>query len=106
MRKLYVGQKPNTPLVLNVYDTQGQPVSLSNWTIGQMLIKAPSGTMILDGTAALTFSGNKATYQWGTTSIFTEPGDYRFQLKLTKAGGVVDYSSVVTIEVYKSLEAV
>jgi hypothetical protein len=105
VRKLYVGQKPSTPLVLNVTDTQGQPVTLSTYTAVQMLIKSPTGTMIVDGTAVLTISGNKATYTWGTTSIFTEPGDYRFQLKLTKAGGVVDYSTVAKIEVSKSLEA-
>jgi hypothetical protein len=105
VRKLYVGQKPSTPLVLLVNDTQGQPVILTSYLVGQMLIKAPSGNMILDGTSALSFSGNKATYQWGTVSIFTEPGDYRFQLKLTKAGGVVDYSTVATIEVLKPLEA-
>ena len=106
MRKLYVGQKPSTPLVLRVTDTQGQPVTLTEWTSHQMLIKAPNGTMIVDGTANLTVSGNKATYVWGAISIFTEPGDYRFQLRLTKAGGVVDYSTVATIEVLKALETV
>jgi len=105
VRKLYVGQKPDTPLVLNVYDTQGQPVTLSGWTGHTMLIKSPTGTMIDDRTADLTILENKASYAWGTASIFTEPGDYRFQLKLTKTGGVIDYSTVATIEVYKSLEA-
>ena len=105
MRKLYVGQKPDTPLVLNVYDTQGQKVALSGYSAVQMLIKSPTGTMIIDGTAILTILENKASYAWGTASIFTEPGDYRFQLKLTKAGGVIDYSTVAVIEIYKSLEA-
>ena len=105
MKTLYVGQKPSIPLVLNVNDTQGQLVALGGYAAVQLLIKSPTGTMIVDGTAVLTISGNKVTYTWGTNSIFTEPGDYRFQLKLTKAGGVIDYSSIVKIEVYKSLEA-
>jgi hypothetical protein len=100
-----VGQKPDTPMILNVLDTQGQSIALSSYTGVQLLIKSPTGAMVVDGGAINTISGNRFTYQWGTTSIFTEPGDYRFQLKLTKAGGVVDYSSIVTIEVHKSLEA-
>jgi hypothetical protein len=104
MRKLFVGQKPSTPLVLYVNDTQGQKVTLSSYAAVQMLIKSPTGVMINDGSAVLTTSGNKVTYAWGTTSIFTEPGDYSFQVKLTKAGGVIDYSSIVIIEVVKNLE--
>jgi hypothetical protein len=105
MRTLYVGQKPSTPLVLRVTDTQGQRVALSGYAAVQMLIKSPSGAMINDATAVLTTSENKVTYAWGTASIFTEPGDYRFQLKMTTPGNVVDYSTIVEIEVLKSLEA-
>jgi hypothetical protein len=105
MRKLFVGQKPDTPLVLNVNDTQGQPVALSGYATVALLIKSPSGPMITDGTAVITILGNKLTYTWGATSIFTEPGDFHFQAKLTKAGGVIDYSTIATIEVFNSLEA-
>jgi hypothetical protein len=104
MRKLYVGQKPATPLVLNVSDTQGQPLVLSEWTAYQVLIKSPTGAMINDVTANVTINGSKAIYTWGTNSIFTEPGDWHFQLKLAKSGQVADYSSIVTIEVLPSLE--
>ena len=39
----------------------------------QLLIKSPTGTMIVDGTAVLTISGNKVTYTWGRTRSSPSP---------------------------------
>jgi hypothetical protein len=44
-----VGQKPDTPMILNVLDTQGQSIALSSYTGVQLLIKSPTGAMVVDG---------------------------------------------------------
>lgn len=106
MRTGWVGMKPFKPLVLEIKDTQGQPVTLADYNSVLVLIKSPLGTTITDATAVTTIiAPNKVSYAWGTTSIFTSPGDYKFQVKMTKPGGVIDLSTIHTIEVYKSLEA-
>lgn len=104
----YVGQVPAESIVFTVRDERSIVRNLSGYNGAAVLFAGPDGEPIThNGAATITnTTGGIVTFIFGTESIFTVPGDYKVQLKLTTAGGKVDYTDITTVKVVMGLESI
>lgn len=102
----YVGQNPAESIVFTVRDERSIIRNLSGYNGVQVLFAGPDGELIThNGAAVITNTTNGVvTFTFGTTSIFTVPGDYKVQLKLTNSSGKADYTDISVLKVIKGLE--
>jgi hypothetical protein len=98
----WIDQIPARPLSIQVKDQSGADMNLSLYTnIEAVLIGTNNEEVDLVGSVLDT--GNKAigniVFRWPTTrSLFDEPGDYVFQLKLSGTGRL-DFTTTHTLRV-------
>ena len=103
----YVGQNPAESIVFTVRDERSIIRNLSGYNGVQVIFAGPDGEQIThDGAAVITNTINGVvTFTFGATSIFTVPGDYKVQLKLTNDAGKADYTDISVLKVIKGLES-
>lgn len=98
----YLNQIPGSSLNITVSDpVSGDAVSLTAYDGVELLIASPAGDQIdtSDGTCSISDAANGVvTYQWPSTTLLEDVGDYRWQLKLT-ATGIEDLTAPQTFEV-------
>lgn len=98
----WIDQIPARPLSIQVKDQSGADMNLSLYTnIEAVLIG--SNNQEIDLTGSVLDTNNKAigtiVFRWPTTrSLFDEPGDYVFQLKLG-GNGRLDFTTTHTLRV-------
>jgi hypothetical protein len=97
----YVGQVPATPLLLTVYDSEGQPRNVSGYDTITLLMLDPSGQPVdtSGGTTGLGSTLGQVTYAWPATSLFTIDGTYRLQLALDGPPPVHDLTPAEAFDV-------
>jgi len=102
MNTYFVGQVPARPAVFTVVDDYEDPIDLSSYTVVALVLRHPFG-QIVDTSAGYLSRAQQSdgliAYYWPQTSLFDEPGSYRFQLKLTGSSGVSDLTQIGQFEV-------
>lgn len=93
MKVYYVGQRPLYPLTIAVKDRKGSAVDLTEYDAVEVLFRDQFGRNIddLKGGTVTVLPGGIVKFNWGTESIFDNCGQWKWILRLTKSGGVVDY---------------
>jgi len=98
----WIDQIPARPLSIQVKDQSGNNISLSAYTtIEAVLIGSRNEEVDLSGSVLNTTAKDLGTiiFQWPTTrSLFSDPGDYVFQLKMSGTGKL-DFTSTHTLRV-------
>jgi hypothetical protein len=99
----WVGQIPAAPLVITVHDSNGNPASLATSTaFTARMIDADDKDVDLTGSVLLTSGAidGRFVFRWPTDrSLFTDPGEYLFQLEIDGAGGSKDFTTEHHIKV-------
>lgn len=103
--RLYVGAVPLSPLQVTVTDA-GSPLDLSDYTDVELSLVNPLGQVVDTSAGEILLDEAESgvvKYAWPDTSLFTTPGDYRIQLRLSN-GDAQDYTTVTVVEVYRPME--
>ncbi|BDE58991.1 hypothetical protein GS433_18885 [Rhodococcus hoagii] len=108
MKKFFVGQLPVEPVLFKIVDERKLPRRVLNYRTVQVIWRRPDGSIYSDG-HAVTISNpfDGVAYEFGATSPFTQAGEYQIQIKLTEddpAGERCDYTDVIALDVFESLE--
>jgi hypothetical protein len=98
----WIDQIPARPLSIQVKDQDGNNVSLSAYTtIEAVLLGSRNEEISLAGATLNTTAKEFGTiiFEWPTTrTLFEDPGDYVFQLKMSGTGKL-DFTTTHTIRV-------
>lgn len=100
----YVNQVPVESIVFTVVDENRAPRSLSSYSGARVFFTRPDGSSTDGGNAVITRSASgEVTYTFPETTVFTQRGSYRVQLRLEN-GARRDYTDITTIRVVDAPE--